>query len=202
MSHCHTPESLWIWAELSDRTCRWACLLKSPSGRLGWVDFPVANQELSILTCPKDTDLGKSSTNWIYKKTHHKFLKAKTQATLTVSIAEGKAVITDSIFTRPYDYFYFHFVGQRLKEGGHINRSLLTLGSVIAKLSEGERLADPHPVSRTNFLLFLSSRKQPLDMQIIYWKLDDRMSRAFLGCTKKFSMVFFFSKFTVNFTHE
>ena len=29
--------------------------------------------------------------------------------------------------------------GQRLKEGGHINKSLLALGSVIAKLSEGER---------------------------------------------------------------
>ncbi|PFX18858.1 Centromere-associated protein E [Stylophora pistillata] len=28
--------------------------------------------------------------------------------------------------------------GQRLKEGGHINKSLLALGSVIAKLSEGE----------------------------------------------------------------
>lgn len=27
--------------------------------------------------------------------------------------------------------------GQRLKEGGHINKSLLTLGIVIAKLSEG-----------------------------------------------------------------
>ena len=27
--------------------------------------------------------------------------------------------------------------GIRLKEGGHINKSLLTLGSVIAKLSEG-----------------------------------------------------------------
>ena len=36
-------------------------------------------------------------------------------------------------------YYFFHFAGQRLKEGGHINRSLLTLGSVIAKLSEGER---------------------------------------------------------------
>ncbi|KAJ7371492.1 hypothetical protein OS493_025393 [Desmophyllum pertusum] len=30
-----------------------------------------------------------------------------------------------------------HF-GQRLKEGGHINKSLLALGTVIAKLSEGE----------------------------------------------------------------
>ncbi|KAJ7357839.1 hypothetical protein OS493_022657 [Desmophyllum pertusum] len=28
--------------------------------------------------------------------------------------------------------------GQRLKEGGHINKSLLALGTVIAKLSEGE----------------------------------------------------------------
>ena len=27
--------------------------------------------------------------------------------------------------------------GQRLKEGGHINKSLLTLGTVIGKLSEG-----------------------------------------------------------------
>ena len=32
-----------------------------------------------------------------------------------------------------------NFSGQRLKEGGHINKSLLALGSVIAKLSEGER---------------------------------------------------------------
>ena len=29
--------------------------------------------------------------------------------------------------------------GVRLKEGGHINRSLLTLGTVMRKLSEGER---------------------------------------------------------------
>ena len=35
-------------------------------------------------------------------------------------------------------YFLF-LAGQRLKEGGHINKSLLALGSVIAKLSEGER---------------------------------------------------------------
>lgn len=28
--------------------------------------------------------------------------------------------------------------GVRLKEGGHINKSLLTLGTVIAKLSEGQ----------------------------------------------------------------
>ena len=29
--------------------------------------------------------------------------------------------------------------GIRLKEGGHINKSLLTLGTVISKLSEGNR---------------------------------------------------------------
>jgi len=28
--------------------------------------------------------------------------------------------------------------GQRLKEGGHINKSLLALGGVIKKLSEGQ----------------------------------------------------------------
>ncbi|XP_015764707.1 PREDICTED: uncharacterized protein LOC107343636 isoform X2 [Acropora digitifera] len=32
----------------------------------------------------------------------------------------------------------YHF-SQLLREGGHINKSLLALGSVIAKLSEGER---------------------------------------------------------------
>ena len=34
---------------------------------------------------------------------------------------------------------FLFLAGQRLKEGGHINKSLLALGSVIAKLSEGER---------------------------------------------------------------
>jgi hypothetical protein len=32
--------------------------------------------------------------------------------------------------------------GQRLKEGAHINKSLFTLGSVIAKLSDGDRYVD------------------------------------------------------------
>ena len=35
--------------------------------------------------------------------------------------------------------------GIRLKEGGHINKSLLTLGSVIGKLSDGGDKYDPNP---------------------------------------------------------
>lgn len=46
--------------------------------------------------------------------------------------------------------------GQRLKEGGHINRSLFTLGSVIAKLSEGERLVKLVPTC-TMYLHFIFS---------------------------------------------
>lgn len=91
---------------------------------------------------------GKSSAN--LKK------KSKLRVAQESYLYEGKAVIQVFFFYEAWRwdriavgkkkfkkkrviYHHFHFAGQRLKEGGHINRSLLTLGSVIAKLSEGER---------------------------------------------------------------
>ena len=43
--------------------------------------------------------------------------------------------------------------GQRLKEGGHINKSLLTLGNVIAKLSEGSSSHIPYRDSKLTRIL-------------------------------------------------
>jgi centromeric protein E len=43
--------------------------------------------------------------------------------------------------------------GQRLKEGGNINKSLLTLGNVIAKLSVGESQHIPYRDSKLTRIL-------------------------------------------------
>jgi len=54
--------------------------------------------------------------------------------------ARRASVVMWDVKTVSLVVLYFLFLaGQRLKEGGHINKSLLALGSVIAKLSEGER---------------------------------------------------------------
>ena len=43
--------------------------------------------------------------------------------------------------------------GQRLVEGGHINKSLLSLGTVIAKLSEGDNTHIPYRDSKLTRIL-------------------------------------------------
>jgi centromeric protein E len=43
--------------------------------------------------------------------------------------------------------------GQRLIEGGHINKSLLALGTVISKLSEGDSLHIPYRDSKLTRIL-------------------------------------------------
>ena len=45
-------------------------------------------------------------------------------------------IIFKTIFNTPN---FTEFSGQRLKEGGHINKSLVTLGSVISALAEASK---------------------------------------------------------------
>ena len=44
--------------------------------------------------------------------------------------------------------------GQRLKEGGHINKSLVTLGSVISALAEASKNQNANSGKRVRFSIF------------------------------------------------
>lgn len=54
--------------------------------------------------------------------------------------------------------------GQRLKEGAHINKSLVTLGSVISALSE---LSSPDSVRKSSFIPYRDS--------VLTWLLKDSL---------------------------
>ena len=49
--------------------------------------------------------------------------------------------------------------GQRLKEGGHINKSLVTLGSVISALAEASKNQNTNSGKRVRFATFSSYEK-------------------------------------------
>ena len=67
-------------------------------------------------------------------------------------------------------------IGTRLKEGGHINRSLLTLGTVMRRLSGGEQGFVPYR--------------------------DSRLTRKCLANNKRCDVLFVLSLFLKNIQHE
>lgn len=65
--------------------------------------------------------------------------------------------------------------GQRLKEGGHINKSLVTLGSVISALAEASKNQNANSGKRVRLSIFKLCTYEKLDT--LYTTLELQLQR-------------------------
>ncbi|KAI4366338.1 hypothetical protein MLD38_022225 [Melastoma candidum] len=124
------------------------------------IEEPVEDQDHFhelISICNAQRHIGETALNEMSSRSHQILRLTVISTALAYSGAENSSTLTASVnfvdlagSERASQTFA---AGQRLKEGSHINRSLLTLGTVIRKLSKGRNAHIPYRDSKLTRIL-------------------------------------------------
>ncbi|KAI8549573.1 hypothetical protein RHMOL_Rhmol06G0035400 [Rhododendron molle] len=96
-----------------------------------------------LCVCEAQRHIGETSLNEVSSRSHQILRLTIESSARVFSGAENSSILTASVVR----------AGSRLKEGCHINRSLLTLGTVIRKLSKGRNGHVPYRDSKLTRIL-------------------------------------------------